>query len=599
MRPWALWAVIGVLAAAVAAPAFSALSPPSGDEALVYVSVNPCAIFDTRFASAGGMESSEIRSFGIVGSGSFRTQGGSASGCGVPAFSKATPQAQAVLLNLVAITPTGGGNLKVWAGDDTEASGGVVNYQALSPSANNSNAVVVGLNQTTQGNDITVKVNGAAVHVRGVVLGYFVSGSQTFLTLDQYDPDRDGSVTDADSAGTAAVASFATLASSAITATSADIATNAVNALTVDGIASPNVISMILTAENAGRPPLDSADTVGWHTSIAIGSDNLPIISYYDATNVDLKVAHCLNSACTTLSPLSIIDTVGGQGTAIAIGGDNLPIIAYYNNSDDDLKIVHCTTIDCSSWDTPQTLDSAGDVGEFPSITIGSDGFPIVSYYDRTNADLKVVHCTNVICTTWNTPVATDTTGSVGYYTSIAIGTDDLPVISYYDITNGNLKLAHCMTATCSTVDTLTAIDETGIVGSYASMAIGGDGYPIISYYDSSNTRLKVVHCTSANCTTHDPPRSLDNSGDVGRSTSIAIGADGFPIIVYRDWTHKHLKAVHCTNISCNSADAAFALDTSPQSGGHSSIAIGADGVPIIAYAAGGLSDLRVARTAP
>ena len=37
---------------------------------------------------------------------------------------------------------------------------------------------------------------------------------------------------------------------------------------------------------------------VGWYSSITIGADGLPIISYFDDTNDDLKVARCSNAFC-------------------------------------------------------------------------------------------------------------------------------------------------------------------------------------------------------------------------------------------------------------------------------------------------------------
>jgi hypothetical protein len=80
-------------------------------------------------------------------------------------------------------------------------------------------------------------------------------------------------------------------------------------------------------------------------------------------------------------------------------------------------------------------------VGRYTSISIGADALPIISYLDAANGDLKVAHCSDTACTTATTTVI-DTTGDVGYYTSITIGDDGQPVISYYDLTNSALKVA-------------------------------------------------------------------------------------------------------------------------------------------------------------
>ena len=89
----------------------------------------------------------------------------------------------------------------------------------------------------------------------------------------------------------------------------------------------------------------------------------------------------------------------------------------------------------------PRTLDNTGYVGWHTSIAIGTNGNPIISYHDDTNGDLKVAACTNPTCTT-STNTTLDSTGNVGYHTSIAIGTNGNPIISYNDYANGDLKVA-------------------------------------------------------------------------------------------------------------------------------------------------------------
>ena len=188
----------------------------------------------------------------------------------------------------------------------------------------------------------------------------------------------------------------------------------------------------------------------------------------------------------------------------------------------------------------PRTLDSTGDVGGFTSIAIGRDGNPIISNTDGTNGDLKVAACTNPTCTI-STTATLDTNGDVGYFTSIAIGLDGNPIISHYDTTNGDLKIAACTNPTCTTTATITAIDTTGNVGQYTSIAIGLDGNPFISYLDLDNGDLKVAACTNPTCSTS-TTSTIDTTGDVGSYTSIAIGRNGVPIISHQDIANGDLR---------------------------------------------------------
>jgi hypothetical protein len=90
--------------------------------------------------------------------------------------------------------------------------------------------------------------------------------------------------------------------------------------------------------------------------------------------------------------------------------------------------------------------------------------------------------------------------GTVGYYTSIAIGADGLPVISYFDSTNQSLKVAKCGNAACSSRNVLSTVDAILNTGGYTSIAIGADGLPVISYYDGATQELKVAKCGNVFC---------------------------------------------------------------------------------------------------
>src|SRR6266542_2478205 len=144
---------------------------------------------------------------------------------------------------------------------------------------------------------------------------------------------------------------------------------------------------------------LDSTGNVGWYTSVAVGVDGRPLISYFDAPNFDLKVAHCNDLACGAAT-ITTLDSAGlvGLHTSITIGADGLGLISYFDNTNFDLKVAHCSNAACTAA-TGATLDSAGNVGQYTSITIGADGRGLISYLDGTNLDVKVAHCSDASCT--------------------------------------------------------------------------------------------------------------------------------------------------------------------------------------------------------
>jgi hypothetical protein len=259
-----------------------------------------------------------------------------------------------------------------------------------------------------------------------------------------------------------------------------------------------------------------------------------------------LKVAACTTTDCTGTPTITTVDSDGNVGyyTSIAIGDNGNPVISYYDATNNDLKVAACTTADCSGTSTITTVDSTGTVGYYTSIAIGDNGYPVISYYDFTNEDLKVAACTTADCTGTPTITTVDSTGDVGFFTSIAIGNNGNPVISYYNTTNTALKVAACTTTDCSGASTITTVDSDGSVGGYPSIAIGDSGNPVISYRDWTNEALKVAACTTTDCSGTSTITTVDSTGNVGWMTSIAIGDNGYPVISYRDTTNAALKFV-------------------------------------------------------
>jgi hypothetical protein len=267
------------------------------------------------------------------------------------------------------------------------------------------------------------------------------------------------------------------------------------------------------------------------------------------------------------------------------------------------LRVTHCGNVTCTDGNVSTTIDDLPNgVGYYTSIAIGADGLPIISHFEGTAAALRVTHCGNAACTAGNVSTTVDDpANTVGLYSSIAIGADGLPLISHQDQTAGALRVTHCGNPTCTEGNVSTTVDDPAtVVGYYTSVAIGADGLPIISHHDGTAHTLRIAHCGNSACTSGNIIRTVDESvlSAVGEFTSIAIGVDGLPIISYRDATAGALKVTGCSNATC-SASGGRAVDSPANSvGGDTSIAIGADGLPIISHFDRTAGALRVTKCA-
>ncbi len=136
------------------------------------------------------------------------------------------------------------------------------------------------------------------------------------------------------------------------------------------------------------------------------------------------------------------------------------------------------------------------------------------------------------------------------------------------------LSFVHKGAAAQSTWDTQ-VVDDTGNVGEYTSLALDAQGHPHISYYDDDNGDLKYAYYDGRQWHV----QTVDSNGEVGWYTSLALDAQGHPHIsyygngglkyAYYDGSHWHVETV----------------DPGPWAGVHTSLALDSAGHPHITYA--------------
>lgn len=331
---------------------------------------------------------------------------------------------------------------------------------------------------------------------------------------------------------------------------------------------------------------------------IAIGTDGRPVIAYLDQPAGDLKVARCLDVACTAATFSLVHGTENAlAGPSITIGDDSYPVISYQDGTDGVLLVAKCNDPACRDGDEMISVVDDGNVGAYSSITIGSDGMPIISYHDRSNGKLKVASCNDVACAGEDEIVTTlnDAAAGTGANTSIAIGDDGYPVISYQQwVTpwDGLLKVAKCTDASCSGGgETITELDTTGGPGvESTSMAVGVDGNPVIAYMNTKASAIMVAKCNDPGCSGGDETFTAVDFSATYMRLSLVLAPDGNPIVSYMG----SLRVARCNDAACTGEDESIATVDDAAEAFTSFLAIGADGLPIISYSDGNSGLLKV-----
>jgi hypothetical protein len=183
----------------------------------------------------------------------------------------------------------------------------------------------------------------------------------------------------------------------------------------------------------------------------------------------------------------------------------------------------------------------------------------------------------------------------------MTVAADGNPYILYNNTEHDRgLWLAHCDDGACTGSQRSLINSHTGF--NRFDIAVGTDALPIMAVVDfqpNGRFQLTALHCTDPACTSgiRTAIQTWEDPFDTRGFPSVAVGSDGLPIIAYNDLTvtnegapnevhDESLKLAHCNNLACTSSQI-----TKIALGGTDfvSVDIGGDGLPFVAYRADGV----------
>lgn len=183
------------------------------------------------------------------------------------------------------------------------------------------------------------------------------------------------------------------------------------------------------------------------------------------------------------------------------------------------------------------------------------------------------------------TAVVVDPYATVRGTPVVAVGTDGLPLVAYQDRTA--LRIARCADAACSSA-TLTVVDGSVLnTDGLLAFTVPPDGRGLFVYWTAQFDRLMTARCSDAACTSASTA-ILEQAVTLRGRPSVAIGADGLPLVAYiaGGSSPYAVRAAHCADAACASSTTATVATVYGQSAPvDTDVAIGTDGLGLIAYA--------------
>jgi hypothetical protein len=226
---------------------------------------------------------------------------------------------------------------------------------------------------------------------------------------------------------------------------------------------------------------VDTIGEVGLCSSLSYGPDGRISISYLDTINHDLKFAERVSNGLWSLQTVDGVSS-DAESTSLVLGPDGRPGISYIDRSDSRLKFAERRAN--GTWNL-QTLQNYYRAGGTTSMRINPKGNWGISFFSEGQSDFK--YAERRADGTWSEQIIASL-GGTNEHSSLSTNPAGQPAISFF---SNILRYAERQ---ADGIWHTSIVDRTGGgIGRLNSLGFAPGGIPMISYSDELNGDLKFA----------------------------------------------------------------------------------------------------------
>jgi hypothetical protein len=273
-------------------------------------------------------------------------------------------------------------------------------------------------------------------------------------------------------------------------------------------------------------------------------STSFPFIAYRNAIGDHLAAIDCDDNTCQTFTD-PILDSDPGAGAAIslALRGGDLPFIAYRVGS--EIRAIDCADNDCFAR-TRRTLASTDvDPNSQVAVVLTASNVPVVFFEGAGAMDgLNVYNCLDDDCSSGGRIDLNDDDPA-----ELAAAMRSTSPIAVYRGATNELRAFACAGTLGLCPSGSASLLRSDAFSGAVDVAVQSTDNAVIAFHDGDEP--VVLACSNPACTASAVRRPDNDFGPRGRRPSIALRGDGRPVLSYQAEAAT-IRLLVCGNVGCS-----------------------------------------------